>query len=118
MNRLPAHERRLMKWIAAYAFFAFWAFWLTTPARAHDYWQTGAEVPSWVKASCCGAADAHQLDSTSMHARADGWHIDGISTVVAYDRTLPSQDGQFWAFYPVGMAAPPVYCLFTPAQGF
>ncbi len=41
MNCITVHERRLMKWIAAYAFCAFWAFWLTTPARAHETWIHG-----------------------------------------------------------------------------
>jgi hypothetical protein len=51
---------------------------------------------------------------------ADGWHIDGYPKVVPYGRELPSEDGDYWAFfkrYQDGSWSP-VYCLFVPPQGY
>lgn len=87
-------------------------------ARAHDEWAPGMPVPAWVKSSCCGVAHAHMLQPASVHARPDGWHIDGLLTVVPFDKTLPSEDGSFWAFYPIGAPKPPIYCFFAPLEGF
>ena len=38
-----------------------------SPAPAHDYWIDGKKIPEWVKASCCGPADAHHLDPGQVH---------------------------------------------------
>lgn len=83
-------------------------------AHAHDVWADGSAIPAWVKASCCGPADAHLLNASQIHMLSDGIHIDGIATVVPYERVLPSQDGQIWAFWPVeaGNLTPPIYCFF------
>lgn len=86
------------------------------PAHAHDAWESGAPVPAWVKASCCGPEDVHHLQPEQVHAKADGYHIDGISTVVPYDKALPSQDGDYWAFYRPGVKDPWVFCFFAPVS--
>lgn len=86
---------------------------LSAPAQAHDAWADGSAIPSWVKAQCCGPADAHLLRPDQIHEKSDGIHIDGIETVVPYARVLPSQDGQIWGFWPNnGDTNPPIYCLF------
>ncbi len=100
------------------------------PASAHDAWANGVAVPDWVKASCCGPEDVHHLNSSQVHAMADGWHVDGYPQVLAYGRELPSQDGDYWIFYRhnVGEGKPstgednesfsPVYCFFAPIKSF
>lgn len=86
---------------------------MAAPARGHQQWANGEPVPAWVKSSCCGPDDAHLLRADRVHLRADGVHIDGINTVVPYERVLPSPDGRIWGFWnpAVGVDAP-VYCLF------
>jgi hypothetical protein len=41
--------------------------WFLSPTNAHDYWADGKAVPNWVKASCCGPADAHHLRPDQVH---------------------------------------------------
>ncbi len=110
------HERRLMKWMAVYAFCAFWAFWLTTPARAHDQWADGSAIPSWVKSACCGPQDAHVIDSGDVSGPdAHGYYkVKDVGIPVPGDHVFDSQDGSTWVFYAPNL--PPsqryVYCLF------
>ena len=95
-------------------------FALTKPSRAHDEWTDRKAVPAWVKSSCCGPSDAHHLKRQHVHAMADGWHIDGYPTVVPYGKELPSEDGEYRAFfkrYEDGSWSP-VYCLFVPPQSY
>lgn len=84
-----------------------------SPAQAHDQWAQGEAIPAWVKSSCCGPADAHLLDPGQVHMLHDGVHIDGLGTVVPYERVLPSQDGQIWGFWNPKLGADAtVYCFF------
>lgn len=91
---------------------------LSSPAYAHDQWADGSPVPPWVKAQCCGPQDVHHLKDSQVHKMADGYHIDGIKTVIPYDRVLPSMDGDYWAFWnPIGEPEPVVFCFFAPLNG-
>lgn len=91
---------------------------LNGSADAHDAWTTGVEPPAWVKAECCGKADSHHLRFSAVHVSADGYHIDGLKTVVPIERALPSQDGQVWAFWnPLGEPTPVIFCFFYPLDG-
>ena len=94
---------------------------IATPAAAHNSWTNGEEVPAWVKADCCGKADAHHLETSAVHVMADGYHIDGLTTVVPFVRALPSQDGSYWAFfnpeYVKNHDDPLIYCFFAPVNG-
>lgn len=94
-------------------------FWLPGEAGAHDFWSNGEPVPLWVKAECCGPGDAHHLEAGAVHIRADGYHIDGIATVVPIAQALPSQDGSYWAFWnPLDWSGTPaIFCFFAPLNG-
>ena len=86
---------------------------LATLAYAHDQWADGSAVPAWVKSSCCGPADAHLLAPGDYSIDSEGFHIVGIKMVFPFDRVLPSQDGQVWAFYPPGVGENAnIYCVF------
>lgn len=90
----------------------------TAPAFAHDYWANGETVPGWVKAECCGPNDVHHLRAGAVHIMADGYHIDGLKTVVPIARALPSPDGSYWAFWNSGNEPEPViFCFFAPVNG-
>ena len=89
-----------------------------SPAFAHSFWSNGEEVPEWVRASCCGKADAHHLKPSAVHIMADGVHIDGLDVVIPIIRVLPSMDGQPWAFWnPDLEPSPLIYCIFLPFNG-
>lgn len=94
---------------------------LTTPmVRVHDQLANGEPVPAWVKLSCCGPNDAHHLRPDQVHPLSDGWHIDGYrGAPVAYNDTLPSQDGEYWGFWvDLGDGSQTrIYCFFAPDQG-
>ena len=91
---------------------------LTTPASAHDAWINGEPIPSWVRSSCCGPSDAHHIPASAVRVMPDGYHIDGINTVVPIDRALPSQDGAIWGFWlPTAEPNPTIYCFFFPTNG-
>jgi hypothetical protein len=66
---------------------------------AHQHWGDGSPVSEQIKQVCCGDAEAHFLQPGSVHARADGWHIDGFAKAVPYGRELPSPDGNEWGFW-------------------
>ncbi len=101
----------IRSWMLVSALFA-------TPAMAHDAWSNGEPVPPWVKAECCGPQDVHHLRAGAVHIRPDGYHIDGIETVVPISRALPSPDGGYWAFWnPQGEPAPAIFCFFAPLNG-
>ena len=61
---------------------------LAAPASAHDFWTNGEPVPPGVKALCCGPEDVHRLKPSAVHIMADGFHIDGIKTVVPISRAF------------------------------
>jgi len=91
---------------------------LPCQALAHDYWANGAPVPAWVKARCCGPTDVHHLRAGAVHILADGYHIDGLKTVVPFERALPSQDGDYWGFWnPLSEPDPQIFCFFAPVNG-
>lgn len=90
-------------------------------AFSHDYWQNNIKVPYWVKASCCGKADAHLLDPSQVSQTGDShgnleWRVtlkDGRVLNIPYNQTLPSQDRNYWVF--VSDAPKPItYCFFVP----
>ncbi len=112
------HERRLMRWMAAYAIATFIGFWMTTPARAHEQWADGTIVPEWVKSSCCGPSDVHHLRPDQAKALSDGWHVEGVKEVIPYDKEMQSQDGDYWVFYKTYGDYQNVYCFFAPPKGF
>jgi hypothetical protein len=66
---------------------------------AHSTWGDGSPVSEQIKKKCCGDAEVHLLPPGSVHARSDGWHIDGFQSVVPYGRELPSPDGNEWGFW-------------------
>ena len=95
------------------------------PACAHDQWTNGAPIPAWVKASCCGPADAHHLTSDQVHRYAGYYRVDGYHRPIPIALALPSQDGDYWIFYRDKDGAPGVngggsdgqsgvYCFFVP----
>jgi hypothetical protein len=102
------------------------AFLLPGVALAHDQWADGSAVPAWIKSSCCGPADAHQLRPDQVHqSDCNGnlcWRIDGYPYPIPFSSTLPSQDGQYWAFFKRlddehGSAGwSQVYCFFAPME--
>ena len=67
--------------------------------EAHALWGDGSPVSEEIRKRCCSDADAHLLPAESVHARADGWHIDGYPKVVPYGKELPSPDGHDWGFW-------------------
>jgi hypothetical protein len=91
---------------------------LSTPALAHDHWSNGEPVPAWVKSQCCGKDDAHHLRASAVHIMADGFHIDGLKTVVPMTSALPSPDGSYWAFWSAASEPDPaIRCFFAPLNG-
>ena len=93
---------------------------------AHTHWGDGSPVSDEVRRRCCGEADAHLLPPGSVHARRDGWHIDGFERVVPFGQELPSPDGHEWGFWsehrydgyrPVGGQSE-MYCLFLNPRNF
>ena len=87
-------------------------------ASAHDFWANGEPVPAWVKAMCCGPEDAHHLRAGAVHIEADGYHIDGLNTVVPIARALPSPDGSYWGFWSPQLEPDVViFCFFAPLHG-
>jgi hypothetical protein len=89
------------------------------PAMAHDRWANNEPVPSWVKTMCCGPEDVHHLTHDQVELRPDGYHIQGYHDVVPVSQALPSQDGDYWAFYrELGDGTTTsMYCFFTPFSG-
>ncbi len=88
------------------------AFACTCPAFAwaHDFWSNGEPVPAWVKAECCGPRDVHHLRPSAVHIAVDGYHVDGLRSVIPFSRTLPSPDGQYWGFWnSIGEPDPAIY---------
>lgn len=88
-------------------------------AHAHDYWSDGKAIPEWVKASCCGQADAHHLRPEQVHRISDGYYlVDGYVRSIPVGQALPSQDGDYWIFYRDDGASGQsgVYCFFVPME--
>lgn len=88
---------------------------LTTFSYGHDEWKNGGKVPDWVKASCCGPADAHHLTPNQVHFDDDFYMVDGYIRKIPRSQALPSQDGDYWIFYRgSGSDESGVYCFFVP----
>lgn len=87
-----------------------------SPAAGHDAWMDGSPVPGWVKSECCGVADAHRLAPSQINRNADGdYVIDIYPKPIPAKEALPSQDGNYWAFF--SGSAPnvtPLHCFFAP----
>lgn len=102
-----------MKWLLLIAVLA-----LSSPAVAHNEWSNGGKIPDWVKASCCGPADAHHLRPEQVHRISDDYYsVDGYLRRIPVGQALPSQDGDYWIFYreddgTSGQSS--VYCFFVP----
>jgi len=88
------------------------------PASGHDLWANGMPVPSWIKTACCGPSEAHRLVASQVHALPDGYHVDGLSTVIPYSRVQPSPDGEFWGFWNSYALNPVVFCFFAGTKSF
>lgn len=72
----------------------------SSKAHAHDQWADGKTIPDWVKASCCGPADAHHLTPDMVHRVSDEYYrVDGYDDPIPVSLALPSQDGDYWIFY-------------------
>jgi hypothetical protein len=91
---------------------------LASPTFAHDIWSDGKPVPAWIKASCCGPADAHHLRPDQVHRVSDDYYeVDGYTRKIPVQQALPSQDGDYWIFYrddTGGTAQSGIYCFFVP----
>jgi hypothetical protein len=86
-------------------------------ADAHDAWSNGKAIPDWVKASCCGPADAHHLRPEQVHRISDDYYsVDGYVRRIPVVQALPSQDGDYWIFYRDDGAngQSGIYCFFVP----
>ena len=80
---------------------AAFALGLLLPASAHDVWADGSQIPVWVKTACCGKDEAHLLRPSQVHKVEGGYRIDGYPLIVPDTSALPSQDGNYWAFYQI-----------------
>ena len=96
---------------------------LAGPASAHTTWSNGIPVPDWVSKACCGPSDAHRLGPDQVHRLPEGYRIDGYPGEIYDAQVLPSEDGDFWAFYSVYIDAAgqkgfsSVFCFFAPSLG-
>lgn len=99
------------------------AFLLTFPsaAGAHTTWANGMPVPDWVTKACCGPSDAHHLRPNEVHRVDDGFRIDGYPRTIYDAQVLPSEDGEYWAFYAERTGTggekifTSVFCFFAPS---
>ena len=80
---------------------AAFALGLLLPASAHDVWADNSQIPVWVKSACCGKNEAHLLRPSQVHKVEGGYRIDGYPLIVPDTSALPSQDGNYWAFYQI-----------------
>jgi len=80
---------------------AAFALGLLLPASAHDVWADGSQIPVWVKTACCGKDESHLLRPSQVHKVERGYRIDGYPLIVPDTSALPSQDGNYWAFYQI-----------------
>jgi hypothetical protein len=110
----------IAKTIVVTATIAVSAMFCVRVSSAHQQWGDGSPVSEQVKKQCCGDAEVHFLPPGTVHALADGWHIDGFAKVIPYGRELPTPDGYEWGFWRDnlydGYKATPrqseMYCLF------
>ena len=86
-------------------------------AHAHDFGCDGKPVPHWIKAACCGPADAHAFDTLEQDGNGD-YHvvIKGERVTLSQKNALPSQDQCFWVFYNENVSSPVIYCFLIPLE--
>ena len=95
----------------------------TSSSQAHQTWGNGLPVPEWVSKSCCGPADAHRLTPDQVRRVEHGYMIQGYPRIIYDAQVLPSEDGEYWAFYSAFKDADgvdaftSVYCFFVPSAG-
>ena len=98
-SAVPLHPRRCAGraggWLASMALLLA----LPQAAHAHATWADGRPVPDWVAKACCGPADAHHLRADQVHRIPDGYRIDAHPGLIYDTQVLPSEDGEYWAFY-------------------
>jgi len=114
----PNLEDASMRTLTA-AVFAAALLVLPQAVEAHDAWANGDPIPPWVKTECCSQAHAHHIDDDAVHARPDGYHVDGYRWTIPYSQALPSPDGSTWLFYTTrqdGSQGAP-YCFFVGPRG-
>ena len=108
-----------LRWLAT----ASVLFAVPDAARAHTRWGDGLPVPEWVSKACCGPSDAHHLRPDQVHRVPHGYRIDGYPDDIDDTQVLPSQDGEYWAFYSETRDADgrrtftSVFCFFAPSWG-
>lgn len=86
-------------------------------AHAHDVWADGSKVPDWVKASCCGQAEAHHLRPDQVSHVDGAWVILGTELPHIPDsQVIPSQDGGYWGFYSCEGPSCVIHCFFAPME--
>ena len=91
---------------------------VSSAARGHDKWGNGEPVEPWVKKLCCGPEDVHKIPRTAITIGPDGYHIEGLVTVIPFSRVQPSPDGAYWGFWRNELEPdPPIFCFFAPANG-
>jgi hypothetical protein len=90
-------------------------------SEAHDTWANGDPIPAWIKAACCGSADARRLTADQVHGSYEHpdatryYDVDGYRHQVTV-AAIPSEDGDYWVFYrtdPSGSQSR-VFCFFVP----
>jgi len=82
----------------AVVLFVLWS----TVSWGHDLGCDGKPVPADVKASCCGQADAHQINAADVREDSNGDFVVTIgsrSHVFKQTETLPSSDGCYLVWY-------------------
>ncbi len=92
---------------------AFWAW----DAWAHELWQNGDPIPAWVKSSCCGPADAHNLPDSDVFVSRAGYLVAGRAQPIPFDKVTPSPDGTYWIFYTGDINTATIFCMFAPHSG-
>lgn len=94
---------------------------LPSAVQAHTTWANGLPVPAWVTKACCGPSDAHHLRADQVRRVPDGYRIDGYEGMVYDAQVLPSEDGEYWAFYSQSTQRngdkifTSVFCFFAPS---
>lgn len=86
-------------------------------AKAHDLWRNGEPIPAWVKASCCGPADAHNIPESDVVVTRAGYLVAGRTEPIPFDKASPSPDGTHWIFYTGDINKATIFCFFVPVKG-
>ena len=88
-------------------------------AYPHDVGCDGKPPPEHIKSSCCGKADAFQVNPAMVRELPDGsWDVELPDAVVhlAAEKAEPSPDACYWIFYNKDIAAQyrTIYCFLVP----